>query len=76
MSRQRHHWQTHRQMIKQADGWPRWDRAYQAVLSWTSRQMKPERQNDPHEGRIQEQCHAYRDVCPSVYPNPSSGPND
>ncbi len=75
MSRQHHHWQTQRQMIEQADGWPRWDRAYQMVLSWTSRPREPKRQNDPQEGRIQEMCHAYRDVCPSVNPNPGSGPN-
>ena len=76
MNRQRHHWQTHRQTIEQVDGWPRWDRAYQTVLSWTSRQMKPEWQNNPQEGTIQEKRDAYRDVCPSVYPNSSSGPND
>ncbi len=76
MNRQRHHWQTHRQTIEQVDGWPRWDRAYQTVLSWTSRQEEPKRQSDPREGRIQEKRHAYRDVCPSVDTNPGSGPND
>jgi hypothetical protein len=75
MSRQRHHWQIRRQMSEQADGWPRWDRAYQAVLSWTGCQMEPKRDSDPTERQIQEKCHAYRDVCASIYPNSSSGPN-
>ena len=69
MSRANHHWQTQRQMNEQADGWPRWDRAYQAVLRWGSRLPGRERV-------IQEQRHANRDVRPSIDPNASAGPND
>jgi sulfur transfer protein SufE len=69
MSRAKQHWQTQRQMNEQVDGWPRWDRAYQAVLSWGSRLPSQERVN-------QEQCHAHRAVCESVDPNASTSPND
>jgi|RhiMetdeSRZDD1v2_1073273.scaffolds.fasta_scaffold1588023_2 hypothetical protein len=69
MSRANHQWQTQRQVTEQVDGWPRWDRAYQAVLSWARRL--------PSRGRVnQEQSHANRDVCESVDPNASAGPND
>jgi hypothetical protein len=70
-----HHWQTQRQMIEQADGWSRWDRAYQMLLSWSSGPLNTKPYTYPREETIQEKSHAHRDVCPGIYPNASSGSN-
>lgn len=64
-------WQVHREIIAQADGQRRWDRAYQLLLRWADETL-------PASSPLitQEDDHACCRVCPGLDQSPTADPHD
>jgi hypothetical protein len=63
-------------MLEQANGWVRWDRVYQSVLSWPLAQLNIKMEWALSSREIQENNHAYCDIGASVDAKPGASSND
>jgi len=61
-------WTIQRHLLTKAEGWSRWDQAYQSLLAWTSPCLQ---QIDEQEG-TDKKSH----LCPGFEPAASSEPDD
>ena len=72
----KHHWQIRRQLTPYPDGQQRWDRAYQHLLRWTSRESPTTNPASAIPNPTPEVDHANSHLCPCVDAAPDTRPDD